>query len=289
MPDRSAIHERVTGPMKNAPATASRAGSQDSAQEEAFSPWSAGAWIRLAWAILSFVAVESIIFGLSVLPAVWLYEWHLDWDIEPHWLRTVVLAMAILPAYFVFAIAFMALSAVSTQLHGWRSPERAELRISELDWPLLAWGRYMMSIHLVRILAGTFLRTTPIWCWYMRLNGARLGRRVFVNSLAVTDHNLLDFGDDVVIGDAVHLSGHTVERGLVKTRRVRLGAGTTVGVGAIVEIGVETGPACQIGALAVVPKYMSLDGHSTYVGIPVHKLEPGPGDAGSHGAAGDRA
>jgi hypothetical protein len=35
----------------------------------------------------------------------------------------------------------------------------------------------------------------------------------FVNSLAVTDHNLLDFGADVVIGNAVHLSGHTVERG----------------------------------------------------------------------------
>ena len=49
------------------------------------------------------------------------------------------------------------------------------------------------------------------------LAGARLGRRVYVNSLAVTDYSLLDFGDDVVIGDGVHLSGHTVEHGVLKT------------------------------------------------------------------------
>ena len=57
----------------------------------------------------------------------------------------------------------------------------------------------------------------------MRMNGAKLGRRVFVNSLDVTDHCLLEFGDDVVIGAGVHLSGHTVERGLVRTAPVRLG------------------------------------------------------------------
>jgi acetyltransferase-like isoleucine patch superfamily enzyme len=83
----------------------------------------------------------------------------------------------------------------------------------------------------------------------------------------------LEFGNDVVIGSEVHLSGHTVEHGLVKTAKVKLGDGVMVGVSAIVEIGVEAGPGCQIGALSMVPKFTKLEAHQTYAGIPVHLLE----------------
>ena len=51
----------------------------------------------------------------------------------------------------------------------------------------------------------------------MRWNGARIGRGVHINSLSISDHNMLEFGDGVVIGENVHLSGHTVEGGMVKT------------------------------------------------------------------------
>ena len=62
----------------------------------------------------------------------------------------------------------------------------------------------------------------PYWTAHLRLGGARLGKRVLVNSLSVSDYNLIECGDDVVIGGAVHLSGHTVEAGVVKTARVEL-------------------------------------------------------------------
>jgi acetyltransferase-like isoleucine patch superfamily enzyme len=105
------------------------------------------------------------------------------------------------------------------------------------------------------------------------LNGARIGRRVFVNSLFISDHNLLEFGDDVVIGGEVHLSGHTVEGGVVKTARVRLGHDVTVGLGSIIDIGVDVGPRCQIGAMSFVPKHTKLPAGSVYAGVPVKRLE----------------
>jgi acetyltransferase-like isoleucine patch superfamily enzyme len=242
------------------------------AAKRAFRSWSHAAWLRLTWAVLSVYVVESVVFALAVLPGVLFFRWHLGWSFESESVRFAVLAMAGIPAYLIFALALMALSALATRVTGWRTPRDAELRISELEWPLLDWARYMVSIHVVRILAGSFLRTTPVWTWYMRMNGATLGRRVFVNSLDVTDHNLLDFGDDVVIGAGVHLSGHTVERGVVKTAPVALGAGVTVGVGANVEIGVRAGAGCQIGALSAVPKHEVLEANETYVGAPAHKL-----------------
>lgn len=105
-----------------------------------------------------------------------------------------------------------------------------------------------------------------------RLNGARLGRRVYVNTVFISDHNLLECGDDVVIGSEVHLSGHTVERGIVKTAPVILGDGVTVGVASVIEIGVTVGPHSEIGALSFVPKHARLPGDSVYAGAPVRRL-----------------
>jgi len=107
--------------------------------------------------------------------------------------------------------------------------------------------------------------------YYMRLNGARLGRGVYINSLAVNDHDLLEFGDRVVIGDGVHLSGHTVEHGIVRTARVRLGDDVTIGLGTVVGIGVEAGARCQVGALSLVSKFSLLKSDATYVGAPVRE------------------
>ena len=186
--------------------------------------------------------------------------------------RTIVLSMAFVPAYGLFAFTLMVLSALSTRWLGWRTPANVEMPIRRLEWPLLRWVRYMVSVHVVRLFAGSVFRATPLWTFYLRLNGARLGQGVYVNSLAVNDHNLLEFGDGVVIGDGVHLSGHTVERGIVKTAPVRLGDRVTIGLGTVVGIGVEAGPGCQVGSLSFVPKHTKLKANTTYVGTPVREL-----------------
>jgi acetyltransferase-like isoleucine patch superfamily enzyme len=95
---------------------------------------------------------------------------------------------------------------------------------------------------------------------------------VYVNSLAVTDYNLLEFGDDVVIGDDVHVSGHTVESGVVKTAPLRLGNNVTIGLGSVIEIGVEAGDGCQVGALSFVPKHARLEAGAIYAGIPAQRI-----------------
>src|SRR3990172_8590662 len=166
--------------------------------------WSLKASCRVLWAVFSCFVVVSLIFGFSVLPAAMFWDWHFDWKLPWPWLRVILLSMAFVPAYVLFAIALMVLSAIATRVTGWRAPEDVEMPIDEPDWPLLNWVRYATSIHIVRIFAGVAFRSTPVWTLYMRLNGARLGHRVFINSLSVTDHNLLEFGNDVVIGGSVH-------------------------------------------------------------------------------------
>jgi acetyltransferase-like isoleucine patch superfamily enzyme len=180
----------------------------------------------------------------------------------------LVFSLAVVPSFVLFALCLMVVSPLATRLLGWQTPPDAELRLSEMSWPLLGWVRYGASIHLVRVVAGTLFRGTPLWTWHLRLGGARLGKRVYVNSLGVSDYNLLDFGDDVVIGAAVHLSGHTVEGGVVKTAHVRLGDNVTIGIGSVIEIDVEIGAHAQVGAMSFVPKHARLKGGVVYVGVP---------------------
>jgi acetyltransferase-like isoleucine patch superfamily enzyme len=229
-------------------------------------------WLRLLWALLTIFVVESLVFGFAVLPAALFWEWHFHWSVPYRWLRVVVLSMSFIPAYLLFAFFLMALSALAMRLTGWRTPKDADLAIAELAWPLLDWVRYSVSIHLVRVFAGTLFRASPLWSVYLRWNGARLGRGVYVNSLSVGDHNLLEFGDQVVIGEGAHLSGHTVESGRLKTAAVRLGDQVTVGLSSIIGIGVEIGAKAQVGALSFVPKHSRLPGGAVYVGIPVRAL-----------------
>jgi acetyltransferase-like isoleucine patch superfamily enzyme len=235
--------------------------------------WSAAAVRRFVWTLVSSFIVESMILGAAALPAVFFFRWHTTWPIDSLAARTFVLTMVIVPSYALFSVMLMALSALAMRLLGWRPVAPAEMPIAELGWPLCNWARYQISAHIVAFFAGGLLRATPVWSAYMRWNGARFGRRVWVNSLGVTDHCLLEFGDDVVVGAGVHLSGHTVERGVVRTAPIRIGAGSTVGVNAHVEIGADIGPNCQIGSLSMIPKFSVLSGPGTYVGVPARLLD----------------
>lgn len=230
-----------------------------------------GVAFRLASTAIAILVVETFVCGVAMVPAAAM--WQIAGWIPPAlvpWL--VVRSVVLVPCYVVFALTLMVVSPLATWLTGARTTPNLELRIADMDWRLMRWARYMVAIHVVRVFAGTLFRGSPIWTAYLRLNGARVGRGVYVNTLFISDHNLLDFGDGVVIGSEVHISGHTVERGIVKTAPVTLGDHVTVGLGSVVEIGVTVGSDSQIGALSFVPKHVTLPGGAVFAGAPVRRL-----------------
>jgi acetyltransferase-like isoleucine patch superfamily enzyme len=228
---------------------------------------------RVVWTLLSIFIVETVVFGVSVLPAFTFWTWTMTWVPDSVILRPAIVAMSLVPAYLLFAVSLVGLSALSTRICGWRTAPNGAWKLRDLEWPLLNWVRYMISTHVVRVLVGTFFRASPLWTLYMRWNGARMGRGVHINSLSISDHNMLEFGDGVVIGENVHLSGHTVEGGMVKTGHVRLGRFVTVGLGSMVGINVDVGEKTAIGAMSAVLKGTTLDAESVYAGVPVKKMD----------------
>jgi len=227
---------------------------------------------RIVVTATAIVIAQTIICGVAMLPAALLWRGGVASAPADSTLEIVVASMLLMPAYIVFALCLMPVSAVVMRLVGARTPPHAELPISDMSWPLMKWVQYMSAAHIVRLVSGSMFRGSPLWTMYLRMNGARIGRRVFINTLSIADHNLLELGDDVVIGADVHISGHTVEGGMVKTGRVRVGSNVTIGLGSAIDIDVDIGEGCQIGAVTFVPKHARLDPHSVYVGIPARKL-----------------
>ena len=237
----------------------------------------AGVVWRIACTVASIVIVEAIVCGLAALPVVLAWIELTAWTTLHRGVRAVVFSLVLVPSYIAFALCLMITSSLATRVTGARTPPNAEMRITDMGWPLMRWARYMVASHLVRLLAGSLFRGSPIWTAYLRLNGARIGRRVYVNTLFLSDHNLLELDEGVVIGSEVHLSGHTVEAGVVKTAGVRLGRNVTIGLGTVVDIDVVVGAGCQVGALSLVPKHTTLEPGAVYAGIPVRRLDQGHG------------
>lgn len=229
-------------------------------------------WARVAVAMSGFALVQIAVCGFALLPVVLAWQ-QLLVNLPPDDLPGLLaVGVAILPSYAVFALLLMVFSATANRLLGWRTPADAAMPIRELSWPLLTWVCYVGAIRVVRVFGGTLYCGSPIWTAYLRLNGARVGRRVHVNSVYLSDHNLLELGDDVVIGGEAHVSAHTVEHGTVKTGLVRIGRGATIGLGTVVDIDVHIGDRCQVGALSLVPKHARLQAGGVYVGIPVRRV-----------------
>lgn len=226
-----------------------------------------GPSLRVTWTVLHIIVVQTMVCGVAMVPSA--AAWYaLDQVTLGFPYRVLVTSLAIVPLYALFALALAVVSPLANRLTGARTDAALTIPLAGVEPPVLRWVRYVSAIRVVAVLAGPLLRGSPLWTAYLRLNGARIGRRVYINTLQISDHNLLAIGDDVVIGANVCLSGHTVESGLLKTGRVVIGNRVTIGLGSVIDIDVRVGDGAQIGALSLVTKHMSLDADTTYAGIP---------------------
>ncbi len=233
---------------------------------------------RIAGTLAQIVVVESLVIGIAALPAVAFWNWVggvRTW--EPWILRTMVLSVSLVPSYLLFASALMVLTAFFCRILRWYTPV-GEHSIRALSPEVLRWVKYSVAGHVVRTLCGELFRATPVWSWFVRAMGAKVGRGVHINSTAIYDFNLLTLEDRVVVGGRAQVTCHFVEGGLLKISPVVFREGATIGTGSIVSPGVHVGKSGQIGALSFATKHTRVPAHTAFGGVPARFLkqfEPG--------------
>ncbi len=134
------------------------------------------------------------------------------------------------------------------------------------------WASYNALTLLVRFTFIHWVRVTPFLPAYHRLMGARIGRRVQINTAVMADQNLITIGDDSVIGGDVTLVAHAAERGRLVTAPVTIGRRVTVGIMAVILPGCTIGDGAVIAAGAVLSKHARVGPGEVWAGVPARRV-----------------
>src|SRR4028118_1979904 len=93
-----------------------------------------------------------------------------------------------------------------------------------------------------------FFSGTPLYVWYLRALGAKVGRDVaiFVRQVPVAT-DLLTIGDGTVIRKDVLISGYRAHAGQIQTGRITLGRDVIVGEASVIDTETSMGDGAQLG------------------------------------------
>ncbi len=156
-------------------------------------------------------------------------------------------------------------------------------KLEEGEYPLFSvesfkWAFVNAMVLIVKFTFMDFIKATPFLPLYFRCMGAKVGKRVLINSKDIGDISLLEIGDGAVIGGEVVVIAHIAEQGKLKFKRTRIGRNVTVGLGVVVMPGCEIGDHSVIAARSVLPKNTLVPPYSVFAGSRakfIHSVESG--------------
>src|SRR5208283_2206378 len=142
--------------------------------------------------------------------------------------------------------------------------------VASLKWILMGryreavaplWSPFVWLTELVttfyEYLAAPFLtglRGTPYLPIFLRVLGAKIGRRTFIDTVDFTEFDLVSIGDDAALNDDCGPQTHLFEDRVMKLGRVEIGALSTIGSGSIILYDASVGVEAMVGDLSIVMK-----------------------------------
>ncbi|MBC7658883.1 MAG: amino acid adenylation domain-containing protein [Chitinophagaceae bacterium] len=143
-------------------------------------------------------------------------------------------------------------------------------RYKEGDYPL--WGSYYLRWWFVRriqdLVPRYMMRGTAMLNTYYRLMGTKIGKGVYVGNVQIDAPDLLTIGHGTSIGDGAMISSCSVEKGLLRLRRVAignrcvLGQMSGIGMDSVMEDGSE------LDDLSLLPNGHRLPEYECWAGSP---------------------
>ncbi len=110
---------------------------------------------------------------------------------------------------------------------------------------------------------------TPLMSIYLRAMGAKVGRDVWFETLAVTEFDVVELGDGCVVNRAACVETHLFHDRLLRIGPARLGAGSTLGPSSVVLPDTVLGAGARVGGRSVVLGGEELPPGTSWHGAPV--------------------
>ncbi|WP_010588414.1 Pls/PosA family non-ribosomal peptide synthetase [Schlesneria paludicola] len=138
------------------------------------------------------------------------------------------------------------------------------------------WSPFVWRTEVVTSLLDNFaspffldlLAGTPFICWFFRRLGAKIGKRVYLDTTELTEFDLVEIGSDVAVNLDCTLQTHLFEDRVMKMSTIKIGDGCSLGAMSLVLYDTEIGEGVTVGDLSLVMKGETLPPHTTWTGVP---------------------
>jgi non-ribosomal peptide synthetase-like protein len=138
-------------------------------------------------------------------------------------------------------------------------------------WNHFVWRNELVNalhLHLAEPFLINVLTGTPFVCWYFRLLGARIGRRVYMETTDFSEFDLATIGDEAALNADCTIQTHLFEDRVMKMSTVDIGAQCVVGAGSLVLYDTRMEPGSALGELSLLMKGEVLPAGTKWQGSP---------------------
>jgi non-ribosomal peptide synthetase-like protein len=175
------------------------------------------------------------ILSLSAYVFVFLFDWLMKSpDMANALVRSLLMAVAML--------GFLSLLPVAAK---WLIEGRT--KVEEIPVWGLRYYRYWVVRWLLGLSPARLASGTPVFLWYLRLLGARIGKNTIIHGNTIPAFpDLLTIGSNVVICPGTTFNCYRVDSGVIQSGPVTVGDGVFVGGHSVLDIDTEIGAGAQL-------------------------------------------
>jgi non-ribosomal peptide synthetase-like protein len=144
-------------------------------------------------------------------------------------------------------------------------------------WSSFVWRNELLNAlheHLAEPFLVGALTGTPFVSWYFRLLGARIGRRVYMETTDFSEFDLADIGDETALNADCTIQTHLFEDRVMKMDAVRIERRCHVGAGSLVLYDTQMEDGSSLGDLSLLMKGEVLPAGTKWQGIPARPEPP---------------
>jgi non-ribosomal peptide synthetase-like protein len=192
--------------------------------------------------------------------------------------------LALLPLFYVTAALGPVLFAVAAK---WLLIGRYRAGEHPL-WSGFVWTSELVTALYENIAAALLIELvlgTPLAPLCVRLFGARIGARVYLNTSELTEFDLVQVEDDAVLNQNCTLQTHLFEDRVMKMSSIAIGAGAVVGAGSIVLYDTHMAAGSGLDHLSLLMKGEGLPAHTRWRGTPASSATAPKTDPAAQAAA----
>jgi len=212
----------------------------------------------------------ALLLGFALLPSFLFLRW--AWlQLSPvDTIGTALLfCLALGFSYVIFGNALLVVVAMVRLTFRIRNRERKDA-VYSLATVYTALSNLLL--HAASLFYLPMLKSGIFTVWFYRAMGARIGRGTIIATDRLWDCDLIEIGENCIIGGNASISAHYAKGARGRTRRVRIGNKVTIGANTAVMAGVVIEDDVVVGGNSLVPLGKRLKSGGVYVGVPVVKV-----------------